>query len=298
MANLIHGPRHSLQTRLVPTRLCRRKKIRVAGGPLYGNSIWFNSVTYAPTEPVWEREVLIEFEITGLRHEEHVPKDIPFPRGGSFEETKGVVLGVTSVVRMVLKYTSYEESSIEALELMPKEAMAKVAPEEIEALRKAIELRGDKSITNPTWGGRLRDINGPDMFTEHVSFKPGEWNDCGRKDEWGRQIMCKVDDLKAWSPVILVMSIILVAVVLVAMLLTVVFVSWLAIRSLRGQKAEEVVTIKGEDDALLLFGDEELEQENEKTKREIITSQTLDRTGEQQDSEHFGPYQHNISNDA
>ena len=27
----------------------------------------FNSVAYAPTEPVWEREVLIEFEITGLR---------------------------------------------------------------------------------------------------------------------------------------------------------------------------------------------------------------------------------------
>lgn len=262
----------------------------------------FTSVTHAPTEPVWEREVLIEFEITGLRHEEHMPEDIPFRRGGSFEETKGVVPGVTSIVRMILKYTAYDESSIEALELMPKEAMAKVAGKEIEVLRKAAELRGNKSITTANWGGRLRDINGPDMFTEHVSFEPGEWNDCGRKDEWGRQIMCMVDDFKAWSPVVFVMSLVLVAAVLVAMSILVVFVSWIAIRFVRGQKVEKVVTAKGEDDALLLFGDEELEEEDEeKTTREDMPAQTLNQavpTAEEQDSEQFGPYQHNIDNDA
>lgn len=261
----------------------------------------FDLVSYAPKDRPLEWEVFVEFEITGLRHEEHVPKDIPFPRGGFYQESQGVVPGVTSVVRIVLRYTAYMEMRIEALELMPKEAMADVAGKEIEALRKAAELKGEKSITTANWGGRMRDINGPDgkdIYTEHVSFKPGEWNDCGRKDEWGRQIMCKVDDFKAWSPVVFVMSLILLAMVLVAIFISVVFVFWLAIRFLRGQKVEEVVTAKGEDDALLLFGDEELEDEDEKTTREIMATHTLNRPCGQQDTEQFGPYQHNISNDA
>lgn len=221
----------------------------------------FDVVTYAPKDKVREWEVLIEFQITGLRHEEHVPKDIPFSGGVSSPETEGVVPGVTSVVRLVLGYTASEEIRIEALELMPKETMAKVAGKQIEVLRKAAESKGEKSITTANWGGRLRDINGPDgkdIYTEHASFKPGEWNDCGRKDEWGRQIMCKVDDFKAWSPMIFVISLMLLAVVLIGIFVLVVFMAWLAIRFLGGQKIQEVVTAKGENDALLLFGDEEL----------------------------------------
>lgn len=221
----------------------------------------FDVVTYAPKDKVREWEVLIEFQITGLRHEEHVPKDIPFSGGVSSPETEGVVPGVTSVVRLVLGYTASEEIRIEALELMPKETMAKVAGKQIEVLRKAAESKGEKSITTANWGGRLRDINGPDgkdIYTEHATFKPGEWNDCGRKDEWGRQIMCKVDDFKAWSPMIFVISLMLLAVVLIGIFVLVVFMSWLAIRFLGGQKIKEVVTAKGENDALLLFGDEEL----------------------------------------
>lgn len=69
---------------------------------------------------------------------------------------------------------------------------------------------------------------------------------------------------------VFVMSLILVAVGLVGMFILVVFVSWLAIRFLRGQKTGEVVTAKGENDALLLFGDEELGEEREDEKRRCV----------------------------
>ena len=101
------------------------------------------------------------------------------------------------------------------------------------------------------------------MYTEHVSFKPGEWNDCGRKDEWGRQMMCSVDDLKARSLVGFVLLLVLVAISLICILIAVVSVLWLGVRFVRGRNKEEVVTAEGETDALLLSGDEELEEEEE-----------------------------------
>lgn len=263
----------------------------------------FEVVTYAPKDRVQEWEVLIEFEITGLRHEEHVPKDIPFFSDGVDAETKGLVPGMTSIVRVILGYTAFEEMRIKALEFKPKEMMAEVAGKEIEALRKAAELTVEKSITTADWGGKLRDIDGPDgkdMYIEHASFKPGKWNDCGRKDEWGRQIMCTVDDIKAWSPVVFVMSLILVAVGLVGMFTLILFASWLGMRILRGQKVGEVVAAKGEDDALLLFEDEALEEENEKMRREHLPAQNPNAIvciSEQRDNGQFGPYQHNAGGD-
>ena len=262
----------------------------------------YDMVTYAPKDRVREWEVLIEFEITGLRHEEHVPKDIPFFDSGMDRRTEGAVPGVTSVVRLVLGYTDLEEMIITALELMPKDSMAKLATKVTRTLREATELKGDKSITSANWGGRLRDINGPDgkyMYTEHVSFKPGEWNDCGRKDEWGRQIMCKMDDLKAWSSIVFVMSLISVGIVLIAMFVSVVFVSWLAVRFLRGKRSEEVVTAEGENDALLLFRDEEHKEEDEKVEKEIMDTQTLHQIvhlDERRDTHQSGPCDHNLGN--
>lgn len=264
----------------------------------------FEAVTYAPKDRVQEWEALIEFEITGLRHEEHVPKDIQFFSDQPNQELEGGVTGVTSVVRIVLGYTKSEEMIITALELMPKDTMPEFVGKEIEApLRKAVEGEEEKSITTANWGGRLRDINGPDgkdMFTDHVSFDPGEWNDCGRKDDCGRQIMCKLDDLKAWSPVAFVMSLTLLGCVLVGLFTSMMFVSWLAIRFLRGQKSGEVVTSMGENDALLLIGNEEFDEEEEKTEKEIIAARTLSQAvhaGVQEDSQQFGPFQHNIRND-
>ena len=230
----------------------------------------YNMVTYAPKDRAREWEVLIQFEITGLRHEEHRPRDIPFFGSGVDGRKAGTVPGVTSVVRLVLGYTELEEMEISALELMPKDGMDRFAPRAIEALRKAAEAKGDESITTTNWGGRLRDINGPDgkdMYTEHVSFKPGEWNDCGRKDEWGRQMMCSVDDLKAWSPVGFVLSLILAAISLLCILIAVVSGVWLGVRFLRGRNDEEVVTAEGETDALLLSGDEELGEEEKEVER-------------------------------
>lgn len=266
----------------------------------------FDAVSYAPKDRVWEWEVLIEFEITGLRHEEHVSKDIPFYGRGVDKEVEGAVPGVTSIVRVVLHYTAFGEKKIKALELMPKEGMSEYAGKEIEALRKAAELKGEKSITTADWGGMLRDINGPDgkdMYTEHASFQPGEWNDCGRKHDWGMQIMCKVDEFREWSSVAFLLSLILLAVVLVGLFISTVFVLWLAIRFLRGRKIEKVTAAQGETDALLLFGDEELEKaEEEKAKGEEATAtQTLTRSaydGEWKDSQHYGPYQHNTGDDA
>lgn len=69
----------------------------------------FHTVTYAPKGKVWKQEVFIKFEITGLRHEDQVPKDIPFSGVGSSKESEGTVLEVTSVVRLVSGYTAYEE---------------------------------------------------------------------------------------------------------------------------------------------------------------------------------------------
>ena len=282
----------------------------------------FDSVTYAPGRKVWEWEVLIQFEITGLRHEQHGPrKDIPFFSSRSsingiddddekrrrIEEEKGngAVPGVTSIVRLVLGYTDFEEMRIMALELMPKDNMAPFASEQIEALRKAAALKGEKSITTKDWGGRLHNVNGPDgkdMYVEHVSFQPGEWNDCGRKDEWGRQTMCKLWDFAEDFPVLLRVLLVLVVMFLVGLFVGTVFVCWIAIRLVRGRRTEEMVTVKGEDDALLLFGDEELEEEidDEKEGRGMVATQTLDQgvqVNDHKDSQHFGPYQHNVGTD-
>ena len=230
----------------------------------------YDMVTYAPKDRAREWEVLIQFEITGLRHEEHRPRDVPFFGSGVDEREGGAVPGVTSVVRLVLGYTELEEMEISALELMPKDGMDRFAPKAIEALREAAEVKGDKSITTTNWGGRLRDISGTDgkdMYTEHVSFKPGEWNDCGRKDELGRQMMCSVDDLKARSLVGFVLLLILVAFSLLCILISVMSVLWLGVRFVRGRNNEEVVTAEGETDALLLSGDEELEEEEKEVER-------------------------------
>ena len=230
----------------------------------------YDMVTYAPRDRAQEWEVLIQFEITGLRHGEHRPRDIQFFGGGLDEMKGGSVPGVTTVVRLVLGYTELEEMEISALELMSKDGMGRFAPEAVEALRRVAEVKGNESITTTNWGGRLRDLNGPDgkdMYSEHVSFKPGEWNDCGRKDEWGRQMMCSVDDLKARSAVAFVLSLILVAISLLGMLIAVVSGVWLGVRYWRGRKKEEVVTAEGETDALLLAGDEELEEEEKEVER-------------------------------
>ena len=261
----------------------------------------YDMVTFAPKDRVREWEVLIQFEITGLRHEEHRPKDVPFFTNKVGKGVEGIVPGVTSLVRLVLGYTDLEEVKITALELMPKDSMAQFASENIEAPRKTAELKWDKSITTANWGGRLRDINGPegkDIYTEHVSFKPGDWNDCGRKDEWGRQIMCKVDDFKAWSPVVFVMSLVSVVILSIGMFISGLFVSWLAVRFLQDRKKGGTVTAEGETDALLLFGDEELEEEDKKLEKEVSATQRLDQAvqrDQQHDSQHFGPYQHNVS---
>ena len=271
----------------------------------------FNAVIYALGREVWKWEAFIEFEITGLRHEEHVPKDIPFSSSTSYPEKEGAVPGVNSVVRVIVGYTGYNKMIIKAVELMPKENNVKTEDKEMESQRKAAALEGDESITTPTWGGRLRDINGPDgkdMHTMHASFKPGEWNDCGRKDERGRQIMCKLENIgnkfyDFWtsSPMLARLSLVLVGIVLNGLFILLLFVSWLAIRSLRGQKVRNgrVVTVAREDDALLLFGDEELEDEEEKAKKGVEVIEAACRsihTVEEEDSQQFGPYEQNTGN--
>ena len=265
----------------------------------------FNAVTYAPGREVWKWEAFIEFEITGLRHEEHAPKDIPFSSSTSYPEKEGAVPGVNSVVRVIVGYTGYNKMIIKTVGLMPKENNAKIEGDEMEPQRNAAALEEDESITTPTWGGRLRDINGPDMHTMHASFKPGEWNDCGRKDEWGRQIMCKLenvgnkfDDFWTSSPMLARLSLVLVGIVLNGLFIFLLFVSWLAIRSLRGQKVGKgpVISVARENDALLLFGDEELEDEEEKANKGVEAIEAVSRsihTVEEEDSQQFGPYEQN-----
>ena len=235
----------------------------------------FDAVIYAPKDRVQEWEVLIDFEITGLRHEEHVPEDIPFLGGSSDQETKGAVLGVTSIIRLVLGYTALEEMQIMALELIPKKMMATHAGIEIQALRKAAELKEEKSIATTNWSGRLHDIidpNSKDVYRDHVSFKPGEWNDCGRKNELGRQIMCDVEDLRAHAPMLFAISLIFVTLLLVGfslILLLIVSAPGMAFQFLLNEKFPEGVTAEGEDDVSILAGDEELEEEDHMARTEV-----------------------------
>ncbi len=49
-----------------------------------------------------------------------------------------------------------------------------------------------KPLAGPDWGC-CRNV-GAGNWTDWT-FKPGEWNDCGRKDEHWRQLLRKVEDM-------------------------------------------------------------------------------------------------------
>ena len=59
----------------------------------------------------------------------------------------------------------------------------------------------------------------------------------------------------------------LVAISLLCILIAVVSGVWLGVRFLRGRNSEEVDAAKGETDALLLVGDEELEEKEKDVER-------------------------------
>lgn len=226
--------------------------------------------TPGPYDRVPEWQVLIQFDITGLRHEEHEPKDIPFFGSKDGKRVEGTVPGVTSVIRLVLGYTDSKEMIITALELMPKDGMAQFASEEIEALHETAGLKGAKSITTADWGGRLRDINGPDgehMYSKNVSFKREYRNDCGGTDDRGRLKLCNWDDYVEYFSFLDKLIGAFVVSCCLSIPLTALCLCCCYDRDQRRRscwKFAKAIDAEGENDASSLVKDEDLEKEGEK----------------------------------
>lgn len=216
----------------------------------------YTSISYAPDHP---REWLafLELDITGLRHESQEPEDTTFDEG--LEQA----FGTAGTVRILLSYDNpSEEKTIEAIELVPKEPP-------LETLKDSID---EKSIAGSDWGGRLNTSNKDHIWTTHVSFRPAEWNDCGRKDEHLRQILCKVEDFTNWLKLFMDPKVILTLFVILCIIVftglcslgwlgwRLAQASWMKMRERNERRSEESEAGQG-----LLDGDEILEEGEEKT---------------------------------
>jgi hypothetical protein len=209
------------------------------------------SINYAPDNP---REWLafLELDITGLRPESHEPKDM------TFDEGPEQAFGAIKTVRILLSYDNpSEEKTIEVIELVPRESPLAPPTDDIH----------EKSIVGSDWGGRLNTSNIDHIWTAHVSFKPAEWNDCGRVDERLRQVLCKVEDFTDWLKLYLDPHLILTLFVVLCIILFTGLcslgwlgwrwarASWMKSRKEKGRLSEESEAGQG-----LLDGDDMLEE--------------------------------------
>lgn len=205
-------------------------------------------IAYVPKNP---REWLcfLQFDITGLRRES---QDMRFDNDP--EQDEGAVF---QTVRILLSYDNpYEEKRIETIELIPKGSLAETSHNGL----------GEKSIAGPSWGGRLNTSNTDHILTTHVSFSPAEWNDCGRKDEHLRQVLCKVEDFTDWlklylDPHLILTLFVVLCIIVFAGLCALGWLgwrlaraSWIKSRQRNGRRCRENEAAQG-----LLDGDETLE---------------------------------------
>ncbi len=112
-------------------------------------------------------DMLLELRVEGLRFDE---SDFEL-EDGSWPE------------RMVMVWMSTDnpegERRVEGIELVSINTDAQDAASDVTGFGE----ESNKPLVGPDWGG-LRDM-GAENWTDWT-FKPGEWNDCGRKDEHWR----------------------------------------------------------------------------------------------------------------
>ena len=202
--------------------------------------------------------VFLELDITGLRHQSHEPKVI------TFDEGPEQPFGATKAVRILLSYDNRnEEKKIEVIELVAKESPLETRKDGI----------NEKSIAGSDWGGRLNTGKSVHTWTNHVSFRPAEWNDCGRKDERLRQVLCKVEDFTGWLKFYMDPHLILTLFVILCIVIFTGFcvlgwlgqrwvrVSWMTSRKRTERRSDE--SEESEEGQGLLDGDETIEEEKE-----------------------------------
>jgi len=219
----------------------------------------YNYILYHTPENGREWLTLIEFEITGMRHELHDPKDINFK--GDW------VQGIRDKMRMLISYDNpKEETTIEVLELMPRDAEKGYVPSE-------------GSIASSSWGGRMPSI-AEDLYTMNRSYKPGDWNECGPKNDQWRQNLCGIEDFTEWlkndvgmDPHV-ILTLFVVLCIIVGVMLA--FALWKFYRLARGQLAtwdQRAEESDGEERSGLLAGNEELDEEEKFVSTKAHTSE-------------------------
>ena len=179
---------------------------------------------------------MLEFKVAGMWHQDHKPNEIHFCDG----------IGPSSSVRLLLK--AYEGHRwIEAIELVPLNQ-----PSRIQSLPANNEDSG--GIAEPDWGGR-HDMDAG-LWIDWT-YEPGEWNDCGRRDDYWRQCLCRMEDVGMNYAGFIVTCVLLGVIVFVVFG----FVCWryccLSQMSPRTRDRDHE-----ERDALLLAGDEDLDEDD------------------------------------
>lgn len=249
---------------------------------------------YLNYRAVSEDDILLEFRVEGLRYD---GMDIEFEDGFGAEKMVRVRMSAT---------TEKKESRIEEVELVPVEDLSEgIVDDTDETDEKDEKDKGDgrdkRSLAGLDWGGR-RDMNAGN-WTDWT-FKPGEWNDCGRRDERFRQLLCKLEDLGMNLAGFIVICVLLT----ISAILLLGFLGWGLTRYLQKRALEG--ENKGEMDALLLSGDEDLnddafEKEAEAVGRGMPTEvqsptagadERVDGSDDDGDDDVFGQYEHNIGN--
>ena len=257
----------------------------------------YNHLAYPPA--VDPKDILLELQITGLRHEHHTPEDIKLT---SEWAENGVIRGIKSTVRLVLNDDNpMEEKRIVALEMVPKDNRTNIANSEQTGKTR---MNGEKSIAGPDWGGRLDLDAGPPRiyWISWATFQPREWNDCGRKDDLLRQFSCKIEDWEAeYRKAVIVTLIALSMLGGVLALGLLAFLSWRLGTSLWRQ-GNGAMKMEEEREGLLLVGNEELGEEEDKVMHSIVPAGAAatsavgdhDTADEMSDDGRFGPFEHNI----
>lgn len=121
-------------------------------------------------------DMLLGLRVEGLRFDE---SDFEFEDGSGLER----------LVRVWVSTDKPEgERRVEGIELVSINTDAQDAVSDVTG----VDEESKKPLAGPDWD-RRRDM-GAENWTAWT-FKPGEWNDCGRKDEHWRQLLCKVKDM-------------------------------------------------------------------------------------------------------
>ena len=217
----------------------RRKSVQLA--------YEYTGIDYMPGDDSKDWLAVLELQTTGLRSgptNRQVTGCAETPQG-----PRAVILKI----RIWLSYDNeHMEKRIEAIKLIP-----------------IPQKRGDKGIAE----GRFDINDNKHVWVTRASFQPQEWNDCGRKDDKMRQVMCKVEDftdrLKIYlDPHIILTLFVVLCIIVFVGLCGLVWLSWRAIRSAWMRRRSMTIrptsrseSSKAVERAPLLNGDEDLEEE-------------------------------------